>query len=183
MNLRPQCRRSPTARVAVLGQQKGSKRSKSSLRNRAQMRCQSPQSRINRAIARPSSPIVVFVEQACHAGGRGFESRRSRKFPANRYLLLSRQAQTTAGFFPSRRHPAPEIAGQTPGAVNSRREDDRSHRRSSSQSDIHAPRICRMFFGWAMASRVRPARTHRFERSNRLRSVRLGHGSLLSVTA
>jgi hypothetical protein len=38
----------------------------------------SPQSRINRAIACPSSPIVVSVEQACHAGGRGFESRRSR---------------------------------------------------------------------------------------------------------
>jgi hypothetical protein len=39
---------------------------------------QSPQSRINRAIARQSSPIVVSPEQACHAGGRGFESRRSR---------------------------------------------------------------------------------------------------------
>jgi hypothetical protein len=38
----------------------------------------SPQSRINRAIARQSSPIVAFVEHACHAGGRGFESRRSR---------------------------------------------------------------------------------------------------------
>ena len=34
--------------------------------------------RINRAIARQSSPIVASVEQACHAGGRGFESRRSR---------------------------------------------------------------------------------------------------------
>jgi len=37
-----------------------------------------PQRRMNRAIARQSSPIVVFAEQACHAGGRGFESRRSR---------------------------------------------------------------------------------------------------------
>jgi hypothetical protein len=34
-----------------------------------------PESRMNRAIARPSSPIVVTVEPACHAGGRGFESR------------------------------------------------------------------------------------------------------------
>jgi hypothetical protein len=34
---------------------------------------------MNRAIARQSSPIVVSVEQACHAGGRGFESRRSRR--------------------------------------------------------------------------------------------------------
>src|SRR6266540_5013007 len=33
---------------------------------------------MNRAIARQSSPIVVFVEHACHARGRGFESRRSR---------------------------------------------------------------------------------------------------------
>jgi hypothetical protein len=40
---------------------------------------QSAQTRMNRAIARQSSPIVVSVEQACHAGGRGFESRRSRK--------------------------------------------------------------------------------------------------------
>ena len=39
----------------------------------------SPQTRMNRAIARQSSPIVVSVEQACHAGGRGFESRRSRQ--------------------------------------------------------------------------------------------------------
>ena len=33
---------------------------------------------MNRAIARQSSLIVVFVEHACHTGGRGFESRRSR---------------------------------------------------------------------------------------------------------
>jgi hypothetical protein len=33
---------------------------------------------MNRAIARQSSPIVASLEQACHAGGRGFESRRSR---------------------------------------------------------------------------------------------------------
>jgi hypothetical protein len=33
---------------------------------------------MNRAIARQSSPIVASLEHACHAGGRGFESRRSR---------------------------------------------------------------------------------------------------------
>jgi hypothetical protein len=33
---------------------------------------------MNRAITLPSSPIVVTPESACHAGGRGFESRRSR---------------------------------------------------------------------------------------------------------
>jgi len=61
-----------------LGQQKGSKRAKSTLRNRAQISAEGPLNRMNRAIARQSSPIVVSVEQACHAGGRGFESRRSR---------------------------------------------------------------------------------------------------------
>jgi hypothetical protein len=41
---------------------------------------------------------------ACHAGGRGFESRRSRrKHPANRDLLLSVLAQTIAGFPPASR--------------------------------------------------------------------------------
>jgi hypothetical protein len=33
---------------------------------------------MNRAIARQPSPIVVTGEPGCHAGGRGFESRRSR---------------------------------------------------------------------------------------------------------
>jgi hypothetical protein len=37
-----------------------------------------PQRRMHRAIARQSSPIVASLEHACHAGGRGFESRRSR---------------------------------------------------------------------------------------------------------
>ena len=37
------------------------------------------QTRINRVIARQSSPIVVSLEVACHARGRGFESRRSRR--------------------------------------------------------------------------------------------------------
>jgi hypothetical protein len=60
------------------GQQKGSKRLKSRQRNGAQVRSEGQQTGMNRAIARRSSPIVVSMEQACHAGGRGFESRRSR---------------------------------------------------------------------------------------------------------
>ena len=43
---------------------------------------------MNRAIARQSSPIVASREQACHAGGRGFESRRSRKIPAKKRIVL-----------------------------------------------------------------------------------------------
>ena len=37
-----------------------------------------PKSSMNKAIARHSSPLAVLVASACHAGGRGFESRRSR---------------------------------------------------------------------------------------------------------
>ncbi|MEO5575579.1 MAG: hypothetical protein ABIR67_05785 [Gaiellaceae bacterium] len=60
----------------------GSRRA-ANVRNRAyaivhKSGARSPQGCINRAIACPSSPIVVSVEQACHAGGRGFDSRRSR---------------------------------------------------------------------------------------------------------
>jgi hypothetical protein len=106
------CRRTMTQPRGLLervtsGQQKGSKRPKSSLRNRAQFSVRGPQSRMNRAIARQSSPVVVSAEQACHAGGRGFESRRSRcspcafsrSEPPNRRQALRGPivAQTSAG--------------------------------------------------------------------------------------
>src|SRR6266508_1574627 len=47
----------------------------STMRNRI---AKDAKNRMNRTIARQASPIVVSVEQACHAGGRAFESRRSR---------------------------------------------------------------------------------------------------------
>jgi hypothetical protein len=66
---------------------------------------------MNRAIACRSSVIVVTLEVACHAGGRGFEARRSRKKAlqiALSRLLLLMLAQSTAGFFSSRADPARE---------------------------------------------------------------------------
>jgi hypothetical protein len=56
-----EARPSPRLERAASGQQKGSKRSKSSLRDRAQISANGSQARMNRAIARQSSPIVVSV--------------------------------------------------------------------------------------------------------------------------
>jgi hypothetical protein len=68
---------------------------------------------VTEAIRRSSSPGVVVPDSACHAGGRGFESRRSRKVPANRHFPVARLGATTAGFVSSRARPAPEIAAQS----------------------------------------------------------------------
>jgi hypothetical protein len=48
----------------------------------------------NDPVQRRSSPVVAMPDSACHAGGRGFESRRSRLFevPANRLVSLSMEA-------------------------------------------------------------------------------------------
>jgi hypothetical protein len=55
-------------------------------------------------------------DSACHAGGRGFESRRSDKTPANRHVLLPFEAQTNAGLrlIPHMsRTESPQRAGQS----------------------------------------------------------------------
>jgi hypothetical protein len=70
---------------APAGQQKGSKRPKLDLCNHPRIRCESAQARMNRAIARQSSPIVVSAEQARHAGGH-----RSPKAPQIRPDIVGR---------------------------------------------------------------------------------------------
>ena len=63
VNPRPRLRHCLQApKRLFLGQQEGSERPKSSLRSGVQSGHQSLQSRMNRAIARQSSPIVAFVE-------------------------------------------------------------------------------------------------------------------------
>src|SRR5918994_6548719 len=71
----------------------------------------------NEDVQRRSSSGVVVSDSACHAGGRGFESRRSRrKHPANRDLLLSVLAQTTAGFPPASRTDSAREISREPNA-------------------------------------------------------------------
>ena len=45
----------------------------------------------NEAVQRSLWSSVVVPDSACHAGGRGFESRHSRKVPANKHIVLSVQ--------------------------------------------------------------------------------------------
>ncbi len=62
-----------------------------------------------------ASPSPEFAAQTTMASARipGFESRGSRKLPADQHLLSPPEAGKTAGFLASRAHPAPEIAGQS----------------------------------------------------------------------
>jgi hypothetical protein len=68
----------------------------------------------NEAVRRSTSPRVFVPDSACLAGGRGLESRRSRKIPANMHLLLPVLTQSTAGLFSSRADPARESTERPP---------------------------------------------------------------------
>ncbi len=110
----------------------GSRRAANALNrgNRAEISMEGPRVRMNRAIARQSSPIVVSVEQACHAGGRGFESRRSRLVPAIGILCcLARRKRPPASSHPAyiphlnpRREPAVPGDPRSPDAWRKRPE-------------------------------------------------------------
>ena len=68
-----------------------------------------PKSRMNRATAPLSAAPVVTLQVACHAGGRGFESRRSR--PLHRGLRDSLVAGPPVGRRDFAPHPAADPGG------------------------------------------------------------------------
>ena len=85
-------------------------------------------------------PVVpAEVVPACHAGGRGFESCRSRKLPANQHLLSAGAARTTAGFFIPRSSRTGSSRSAPLRAADPRRADDRPGRRASSRSRDETP--------------------------------------------
>jgi len=73
-----------------------------------------PKSPVNKAVWRSSSPSVAVPDSACHAGGRGFESRRSRLLARKvvqmrKRCCLPRRKRPPASSS-SRPHPARESA-------------------------------------------------------------------------
>ncbi len=104
----------------------------------------------------PLSPEVP--RPACHAGGRGFESRRSRKKPCK---LASFVAARPPAFRASRTDPAREAAANprtTPDvAADPRKEDDRPTRPEVDWAHTQKRRLCRYFFSAGNSPSVHPA--------------------------
>ena len=101
---------------------------------------------INKAVQSGWWMCVATPDSACHAGGRGFESRRSRKSSCKSACFL---AVRPPAFFASRVYPAGESAGnprrEPTLAAHPRKEDDRPTRPEVVQWQAQKQRICRQF--------------------------------------
>jgi hypothetical protein len=77
---------------------------------------------MNRAVPRPSGSTVATLKVACHAGRRGFESRRSRlaKMPASRGLRVVSIGAESANSGSKRAAPDPLSIGKLPATGVSR---------------------------------------------------------------
>src|SRR5919197_2841638 len=89
------------------GNRSAVERSVSHVRPRSGRAGSSPGTEAETLLGGRSTPRIASAFAACHAGGRGFESRRSRKNPCKSVHVFD----ITTGDFSSRADPAPESAG------------------------------------------------------------------------